>query len=323
MKLYLNVQKNILSLSLIYVLIINISVNINSTEVDKHETFALIVNTSNDFPNASPPANNTDAFPGQTLQAYYALKSLGYDDDHIVLMVYHEGDDFIDYDGDGKNDPTNAIIDLENDDITKENLRNELQKIKNRLGYNDELIIYLVNHGCLMSSTSAGLYFDCGDMLSEEELSSWLKDVYCEKIVILADFCYSGNFISSLAEPGRICISSSENDKISWYYWDWTESFSEDYKGIFGNSGSVFFHPFWVKIKQGYSFQEAFSYANETYKRWINVDPDSKETVEAQNPQISAKERTFIDEVLRFFRWVWWLISNIFGLHNDTKTGSL
>jgi len=36
----------------------------------------------------------------------------------------------IDYDGDGKNDPTNAIIDLENDDITKENLRNELQKIK-------------------------------------------------------------------------------------------------------------------------------------------------------------------------------------------------
>lgn len=59
---------------------------------------------------------------------------------------------------------------------------------------------------------------------------------------------------------------------------------------------------FWIKIEQSYSFQEAFSYANETYMRWITISPKSRDTVEIQNSQMIAIERNFFDEFLRLLR---------------------
>lgn len=309
-------QKKLVTFIIISFLVGNVLSTVNFSGGRRNSRFALIVSTSNDFPNANPPAYNVDGFPAQALQAYYALKRIGYDDEHIVLMVYHEGDDFVDYNRDGKNDLTDAIIDLENGNVTKDNVKKELQKIKYQLGYNDELLIYLINHGGGRSEDTAYLCFECGDILYEEELGSWLNEIFCERVIVLADFCSSGNFISSLTAPGRICISSCEGNKVSWYYWDFGKNLSEDDKDIFGDSGSVFFHPFWVKVEQGYYFEDAFSYANHTYRRWINIEHsiEGKEVVEIQNPQIIVKDRGFVDEIWRFLMFLFSWIIRLLGL---------
>jgi len=274
---------NRLALSFLYILLPLIT-TLSSIEETNTDRFALIINTSDDF--ACANAYNVDSFPAQSLQAYWILKDLGYSDDKIILMLYHVNDDFIDVDCDGHNDLQGAIIDVENEDVTKERLHEEMRNLATIIGPNDELMVYLVDHGEYYSKTSAYLVFEVGESLTEEEFAEWLNEIRCEEIVVLLDFCHSGNFASSLIEPRRIIVASAADNNEAGYYWEAGNRLSESNKEIFGNAGSVFFHPFWKRIGEGGTIEEAYEYGKEQMHRWAIIDPKNSYTVESQDPQM-------------------------------------
>ena len=70
------------------------------------EKYALIINTWNDFPLEG--LSNVDALPAQALHAYDSLRKASSKDNEITLMVYHTGDNFVDYDGDKVDDLSKA-----------------------------------------------------------------------------------------------------------------------------------------------------------------------------------------------------------------------
>ena len=245
---------------------------------------ALVLNTWNDF----PLENKTDvsAMPAQALQAYWTLRDLGYRDENIVLMLYHSGEDFIDYDGDGLNDLTNATIDVENANINKTRVRHELEQIVREVnGTDDILVLYLIGHGILTYSGQSMLTFENGDSLSADDLNTWTKDIICKKIIYFLDFCYSGKFATSVRANG-VFVSSADSEHEGWFYWDWANTLSETDKRIFGNSGSVFFHPFWKEVGKGNSLENAFLYAKAMCTHWADIDPMSANITRTQNPQM-------------------------------------
>ncbi len=122
--------------------------------------------------------------------------------------------------------------------------------------------------------------------MNEEEFAEWLNEIQCKKIVVLLDFCNSGNFASSLIGPGRIIVASAADNNDAWYYWESGTILKETSKEIFGNSGSIFFHPFWKKIGEGGTIEEAYEYGKEQMLRWAIIDPENRYVVEHQDPQM-------------------------------------
>jgi parallel beta-helix repeat protein len=55
----------------------------------KSDNWALILVSANDMGDTDQSPDR-DCFPAQGLQAYYTLKSRGYDDDHIIFMLWHD-----------------------------------------------------------------------------------------------------------------------------------------------------------------------------------------------------------------------------------------
>jgi hypothetical protein len=279
------------------------TVALGSVDPSKH---ALLVNTHNDFP-LEENGKDVDGFPGQVMQAYWALRRIGYDDKQITLLLHHDNDAFIDNDGDCKNDMLDAEIDS-HPWITKSKIRAEIERVRREVEPYGELLIYLVDHGQIVGSHEAALCFESGELLNASEFSQWLDSIFCKKIIVLADFCYSGDFIKPLVSAGRTCVSSTSEGEIGWYYWDSASYLSPSQKDIFGNSGSVFFHPFWKRIGEGASIEEAFQFASTCYGQWKDIVPRSKETIDHMNPKIYHRERSFFEtiiyEISALFRYV-------------------
>jgi hypothetical protein len=257
--------------------------------------YALITNTWNDF----REAEDVDAFPAQALQAYYVLKSMGYQDGRVCLMVYHVNDSSIDGNSDGVNDLHGAVIDFENDLVSKSNLRHALENLSRQVRQCDEVMIYLVGHGNVTDGGSVALSFENHEFVTQTEFSDWLDSIRCDRMTIFLDFCYSDDFGKSVVAPGRTVVCSSEDKKESWYYWNWGLNSTE--KANFGDSGSAFFHPLWKKMGEGATLQEAFRYAKEQCYRWGLIDPNSASTTQAQDPQMYVRERGVLDEFVFFY----------------------
>lgn len=199
---------------------------------------------------------NQDAFPAQTLQAYWALKNNGYDDDHIVLMLYHTGDSFISIDDNTVNALTGAAVDVEDDDVTKGRLENEIRDLAAAVENDDEVLIYLVDHGSY--DNNAYFHFETGDNISGQELDNWLDQITCARMTVLVDSCYSGDFITSpLSQSGRILVSACgpPDDNLAKYWTGVSPSENIPF------AGSWFFHPFWENIAAGDSIGTAYSNA--------------------------------------------------------------
>ena len=260
---------------------------------------ALIVNTWNDFPEQN--ACDVDAFPAQALQAYYVLKDKGYNDDDICLIVYHANDSFVDFNGDDVNDLTNATIDTEDNLVTKEVLKSAMENLTHNVGQYDEVTVYLAGHGLNISDNLSALSFEKGGYVTQNEFAEWLDKLYCKRILILLDFCYSGTFGSFLEKPGRSIVCAAEDNKIAWNYWDWGETLNETNKAIFGPAGSAFFHPFWKKFGEGATLRESFEHGWMECYRWGLIDPDSKTVTHSQNPQISTIKRDMFENLVFSF----------------------
>jgi glycosylphosphatidylinositol transamidase (GPIT) subunit GPI8 len=176
------------------------------------ERHAVICNTGNDFPDYY--LEEVDSFPAQSIQAYLALKKLGYQDDQITLMVYHTNDDLVDVDGDGNNDLGKAVIDYENGAVTKENLRAELMRLASTAGSDSEVVIYIVGHGGYAEGNVV-FAFEDGSRVSYEELIGWLDGLNSNRVVLLFDFCYSGSFLGNKFPFTGTYITSASDGNVA------------------------------------------------------------------------------------------------------------
>ncbi|MHA1872048.1 MAG: C13 family peptidase [Promethearchaeota archaeon] len=235
----------------------------------------ILVNYSDPFnpnPNPPPPPGgiDSDGFPAQALQAYYVLKDHGYTDDNILLMLYHQNDSVIDIDAfDGvANDLLNATIDIENNDVNASRLLYELNVSNNNsfaseIMLNDQLIIYLIDHGSNQFNTTknATFHFEADNSyIHEYQFFDLVSKINCWRLQIMADFCFSGNFINKNSSIGgslydlknTLFISAAANT-FSWY---WINNGNPD-----GFAGSWFFHNYWAQLDLNKSVINAYNFA--------------------------------------------------------------
>jgi len=173
----------------------------------KIDKWVFVNNTDPNNPNPPPSKVDSDGFPAQALQAYWILKDKGYTDDNIFFMLYHTNDNEIDiYKNDGiTNDLTDAIIDVENDDVNSTRLKKELNvsisgSFASGLHAEDQLILYLIDHGSnkQLGDGNATYQFESDQgMLSEFEFYNLIKVYPCVRMLICIDFCFSGNFLNN------------------------------------------------------------------------------------------------------------------------------
>lgn len=287
--------------------------NISGAFGDK---WALICVSANDM---SVP--DRDCFPAQGLQAYYTLKNLGYDDEHIILMLWHDDESTIplyncepndDNDGldeyvsiyDGTNnwlfgpdgqpgvagvdDDNNGsiddldsnfgeypaefgwpgsddpIIDVDNKNVTKASLQQQIMNLSNLVTADDHVLFYFVDHSKKYGTPQkAHMYFEdtsagpAEQYLDADTLDSWLDQVNCKRMTILIDMCRTGNFTNSslgLTEESNRLIIGAAGD-INNIAHAWFDANSNHF------AGSWFFHPFWERINAGESVQQAYQYA--------------------------------------------------------------
>ena len=224
---------------------------------------AIILGSANDFDDYP----DSDGFPAQALQVYWVLKRHGYNDDNIFLMLYHTNDLVVDifaYDGIA-NDLTGAVIDVENDDVNASRFKRELNvsisgSFSSKIKPKDQLIIFMADHGKLSTTDgNVSIVFESDNStISELEFYDLVREIDSQRMMINADFCYSGNFLNPNENfgqtwydlPNCLFISSSANTLS--YYW-------ADNSNLDGWIGSFFFHTFWDFLDQSLTIGAAFN----------------------------------------------------------------
>jgi hypothetical protein len=230
---------------------------------------ALIINTWNDFEDHS--LIDVDSFPSQSIQAYKALMAAGYTNDEITLMIYHTGDDFVDGDGDGVNDLDGVTIDYENSEVTRENLERELTRMAFLSDESTEVMIYVVAHGGFSGYENA-FSFEDGSKVSSNEFFDLLAPIKSENVFLFLDFCYSGSFVGEHRPFQGVYLWAASGNNLDLFYWNY-KYMPEGLRAVFGESGSVFFHPFWKAIQEGGGVMDAFQYGRSQLLKWQRVDP--------------------------------------------------
>ena len=258
--------------------------------------------------------SDTDGFPAQGLQAYYILKAHGYRDDHIIFMLWYNNDSYISIYG-GHNDlfgppqqigGPNGLPEIDYDhnsslppgiDNWYELLEYNINWLANNVGPQDDVLIYLINHGFYDNATGKAMFcFEDGSPdLSEDVFDSWIDNINCKRMIILIDTCYSGDFIDA---PGNVGFDSGIDDETNRILvsasghcpaWYWISASRYHW------AGSLFFHPFFEKINEGKSVREAYEYA-------LSYMP-------LQNPQITdnigdVNKYSFVKNLFPNFVWV-------------------
>ncbi|MHA1383987.1 MAG: C13 family peptidase [Candidatus Helarchaeota archaeon] len=209
-----------------------------------------------------PPQTNTDGFPAQAIQAYWALKNHSYDDKHIFLMI-NAGDTDVRVWTPLVNDYayTAPFIDVVGNDVNKSRFMRELNASESNswarnIKPQDELLIYMVDHGSILAdiSRNATYHFDAdGSFVKETEIDGLLNTISCSQVILMVDTCFSGNFMFPTLNrrDNILIIASSAPNKLSWY---WISATMNHY------AGSFFFHPFWDTLNTtGNTLNDAFN----------------------------------------------------------------
>jgi parallel beta-helix repeat protein len=255
------------------------------------EKWALICVSANDMGD-NDQYQDRDCFPAQGLQAYYTLKNRGYDDDHIILMLWHDDeassptyecepfdndngiDEYISiYDGTNNwlNGPDGVfgntddpVIDVDNKNVTKKSLEEQINNLSKLVGSNDHMTFYFINHGRINGTPEKShIYFEDigngpnGQYLDSETLDSWLDKINCKRMNIFIDMCRAKNFIKSsqnlTSEPNRLFLGASGGiDNIAHAWYN---------AGPTHFAGSWYFHHFWNRIGQKENIQDAHRFA--------------------------------------------------------------
>ncbi|MCK5822904.1 MAG: caspase family protein [Bacteroidales bacterium] len=109
------------------------------------------------------------------------------------------------------------LFEIYNSDVTQNNIRNELIKIKNEIKPSDNLIIYYAGHGYYDKEFDDGSWIPVDaqvdfetDYLSNLRLVKYLKKITARHIFLIADACFSG----SLFENTKNISFQPNNDTI-------------------------------------------------------------------------------------------------------------
>ena len=169
--------------------------------------------------------------------AYRALQSLGFDDDHIVYLNSNPPRDV---DGDGTHE-TDGYAALSYFVDALEQVRSKIA------GGPTPLVLYLTGHGDPITDGAAfyfGNWVSPDDYLFNDQLSQMLNEFSTETpMLIVLGCCYSGAFVTSsdsISAPNRIIITAGDGKR---QYLGWLQSSDR----------------FWGNLKRGLTVKDAFT----------------------------------------------------------------
>jgi len=256
-----------LVISISGVIPIGVEIHIDNVKIDKW----IAVNNTDPTHQGSTPSNiDCDGFPAQTLQIYWILRTQGYTDANIFLMLYHKNDPVIDIyaawhplnNASTVNDLNNAVIDVEDDGVNATRFKREMNdsisgSFASGIELNDQLIIVLTDHGSnvLLGDGNATFHFEADhSFITEFEFYDLVKEINCSRMLVNIDCCFSGNFLQShngvfYDVPNAILVSAASNI-ASWY---WINNQNGN-----GWAGSWFFNQFWEHLDTNANIMNAF-----------------------------------------------------------------
>ncbi|MFX0135291.1 MAG: C13 family peptidase, partial [Candidatus Hodarchaeota archaeon] len=162
-----------------------------------------------------------------------------------------------------------GCYDYEDANVTKANFTREMNASvsgswASKIQSNDDVIIYMINHGTFINATDAVFHFTrSGDTINEAEMKALLDNIKCKRLALFVDCCFSENFIDSLTATNRILVAAAGLNRLSWY---WTMAKPQYW------AGSWYFHPFWEAINNGLTIQQANIKAS-NYVPWGQANP--------------------------------------------------
>ncbi len=236
----------------------------------------LTINVTN--PGSSANQTQTDGFPAQAIQSYWALRNNSWKDENIFLMI-NAGDTDVRVWNPFLNDYTYTApyIDVVGNDVNRSRFIRELNasipgSFASKIKSKDEVLIYMIDHGgnifdpTPIDKGNATFHFDTGGFVTERLTNDLLNTINCKLLILMADMCFAGNFIQPFlsSSPNRILIGSSAPNRLSWY---WVMATN------FHFAGSFFFHDFWLSLRtQGNTLMNAFT-AGQNHVPWNNPAP--------------------------------------------------
>lgn len=177
---------------------------------DLHERWAVVVAGSTDFDNYRHQAD--------ALNMYQYLRSSGYDDDHIILVIaddiaydtnnVHPGK--ISITPDGENLYHDLKIDYKLSDITVQGLIDAIEQIPS--DKDDNILFFWSGHG-----STRGLGFGDGT-LTPTMMSAFMDHMQgrYRKMMFLIEACYSGVIGESIVGyPGAIAMTAANSNETS------------------------------------------------------------------------------------------------------------
>ena len=182
--------------------------------------------------------NFEDACEKTSGQAYNAFKSLGYDNDRIIYLSSDLND--------------NGVDDLS----TKSNLEKYIEDLTLKTTRKSKIFLFLCGHG-----NQAGRYVKItNSIIYDYELADLIGTLNYKTITVLIDSCYAGNFIDDLSGENRIIVSSTNKEKKAYGHTEY---------------GLFFSTPFFTALGAGWSYGEAWEYADRTIVDSLDInDPN-------------------------------------------------
>ncbi|WP_024999574.1 C13 family peptidase [Prevotella falsenii] len=106
---------------------------------------------------------------------------------------------------------------------TRTNVKNVLSKLSQRIGKDDHLFFYVIDHGGTKDYKNQS--YIClwnGESLHDYELADWLRPFNEKQVYVNAVLgqCFSGGFIEELTKVGCVVAAASESDKSSYGCYD-------------------------------------------------------------------------------------------------------
>ncbi len=199
----------------------------------------------------------------------------------------------LDLDGDGINE-----INME---ASKENVRNTISSLINKLNKNDHLFIFTTGHGEISNGYKSSKLYLWDDHIEDHEFAELLAPITQKSVnvnVVMGQ-CYSGGFVDDLSKLGCVISTASDYDEMSYgdlslgydeFLYLWTTAIYGRF--IETNTSIGTLHDL---DKNGrISMYEAYIYAK-SRDRFINpplLKPNEKET-----PQYSSTPEMLGDEL--------------------------
>ena len=179
-------------------------------------------------------------------------------------------------------------LDLDNDgqpDIqyaaTRANVKNVLSCLSQRIGKDDHLFFYVIDHGGTRDENNQS--YIClwnEEKLHDYELADWLRPFNEKSVYVNAVLgqCFSGGFIEELSKVGCFVAAASKGSESSWscgdipydeFVYHWTSAINE---------GNAFGQPIYSDVDNNHrvTMEEAFDYAYQHDRRRPMENPQYK-----------------------------------------------